>query len=133
MEKMPVDYFGYYTLLEPYISGYYEIGKIEKARKLYNDVTKKYQESLTYYSGLSLENQTRYLDQIVTDIERYRSLVDITVVYNDKDFALKETEKFNNYLQLFKHFMSDDEPRREAPREERDIITDTVDDLIKFD
>ncbi|RXJ52775.1 glycosyltransferase family 117 protein [Gelidibacter gilvus] len=133
MEKMPVDYFGYYTLLEPYISGYYEVGKIEKARKLYMDVTKKYQESLTYYSGLSLENQTRYLDQIVTDIERYRSLVDITVVYNDKDFALKETEKFNNYLQLFKHFMSDDEPRREVPREERDIITDTIDDLIKFD
>ncbi|MGC1633163.1 MAG: DUF2723 domain-containing protein, partial [Gelidibacter sp.] len=73
MEKMPVDYFGYYTLLEPYISGYYELGSIEKARKLYKEVTKKYQESLTYYSGLPVETQTRYLDEIVTDIERYRS------------------------------------------------------------
>lgn len=133
MEKMPVDYFGYYTLLEPFISGYYEVEKTDKARKLYIDVTKKYQESLTYFSGLSLETQSRYLEQIVTDIERYRSLVDIAVVYDDKDFALQETEKFNNYLQLLKHFMQGDEPRREPQREERDIITDTVDDLIKLD
>lgn len=133
MEKMPVDDFGYYTLLEPYISGYYEVGKTEKARKLYTDVTRKYQENLTYFSGLTLKNQTRYLDQIVTDIERYRSLVDITVMYNDKEFALKETEKFNNYLQLFKHFMSSDEPRREVPREELDIMKDTIDDLLKLE
>ena len=132
MEKMPVDYFGYYTLLEPYISAYYEIGEIEKARKLYKEVTKKYQESLTYYSGLTVANQTRYLDEIVTDIERYRSLVDIVVVYNDKDFAMEETEKFNNFLQLFKHFMGE-EPRREAPREERDFATDTIDSLLQFD
>ena len=133
MEKMPVDYFGYYTLLEPYISGYYEVGSIEKARKLYKEVSKKYQESLTYYSGLPIETQTRYLDEIVTDIERYRSLVDIVVVYNDKDFAMEETEKFNNFLQLFKHFMGDD-PRREAPpRDERDIVKDSIDKLIQFD
>ena len=132
MKQMPVDYFGYYTLLEPYISGYYEVGNIEKARTLYKDVTKKYQESLTYYSGLPIETQTRYLDEIVTDIERYRSLVDLVVVYNDKEFAMKETEKFNNYLQLFKHFMGEG-PRREAPRDERDIVKDSIDKLIQFD
>ncbi|MEM1001830.1 MAG: DUF2723 domain-containing protein, partial [Bacteroidota bacterium] len=32
MEKMPVDKFGYYTLLEPYINAYYEVGNVEKAR-----------------------------------------------------------------------------------------------------
>ncbi len=132
MAKMPVDDFGYYTLLEPYISVYYEVGSIEKARKVYKDVTKKYQESLTYYSELSLENQTRYLDEIVTDIERYRSLVDIVVVYNDKEFAMEETEKFNNFLQLFKHFMGD-EPKREAPRDEREMVKDSIDKLIQFD
>ena len=40
MQKMPVDKFGYYTLLEPYISAYYEIEKTDKARKLYQDVAK---------------------------------------------------------------------------------------------
>src|SRR5690606_34716103 len=95
IEKMPVDIFGYYTLVEPFISAYYAIDKPEKARKVYQDVSKKYQEALTYYSGLSVDTQTRYLDEIVTNIERYRSLVDILVNYNDKDFALEETEKFN--------------------------------------
>ena len=46
MEKMPVDDFGYYTLLEPYITAYYEVEAIDKARKLYKDVSKKYQEKL---------------------------------------------------------------------------------------
>jgi len=129
---MPVDDYGYYTLLEPYISAYYEIGNTEKGRKLYKDVTKKYQENLTYYSGLSIESQTELLDEIVTDIERYRSLVDILVVYQDKDFAMKETEKFNNYLKLFSHFMGE-EPREDIQQQDRDIPLDTIDSILRLD
>ncbi|MCB0445586.1 MAG: hypothetical protein KDC68_08055, partial [Gelidibacter sp.] len=131
MAKMPVDDYGYYTLLEPYISAYYEIGNKEKARNLYKEVSKKYQESLTYYSNLTIENQTRYLDEIVTDIGRYRNLVDVLVTYNDKDFAMEETQKFNNYLKLFKHFMEDD-PRHELQKEEPDIAKDTIDSILKL-
>ncbi len=130
MAKMPVDDFGYYTLLEPYITAYYEIGNKEKARKLYKDVTQKYQENLSYYSSLTIKNQTRLLDEIVTDIERYRSLVDILVYYKDQDFAMQETQKFNKFLEKFKHFMGED-PRERAPREERDIPLDTIDSILK--
>ncbi len=134
MEKMPVDKFGYYTLLEPFIGGYYEIEKNEKARKLYHDVAKKYQENLKYYSELTIENQTRYLDEIVSDIERYRGLVDLLVIYNDSDLALEETEKFNNYLRLFKHFIGDEEPNEEELyQEDRDIAKDTIDSILKLD
>ena len=134
MQKMPVDKFGYYTLLEPYIGAYYEIEKTDKARKLYHDVAIKYQESLKYYSELSIENQTRYLDEIVSDIERYRGLVDLLVIYNDKDLALEETEKFNNYLRLFKHFTGEDESDEdEFIREDADIAKDTIDNILKLD
>ncbi|WP_323789249.1 DUF2723 domain-containing protein [Psychroserpens sp.] len=134
MEKMPVDKFGYYTLLEPYIGGYYEIEKTEKARKIYHDVAKKYQENLKYYSELSIENQTRYLDEIVSDIERYRGLVDLLVIYNDKDLALQETEKFNNYLRLFRHFTDEeDSDEEEFIREDADIAKDTIDSILKLD
>ncbi|MFK7782302.1 protein O-mannosyl-transferase family [Psychroserpens sp.] len=134
MNNMPVDKFGYYTLLEPFIGGYYEIEKTDKARKLYHDVSKKYQENLKYYSGLTIENQTRYLDEIVTDIERYRSLVDLLVIYNDKDLALEETEKFNNYLKLFKHFTGEDEPNEdELLREDPDIPQDMIDSILKLE
>ncbi|WP_204344858.1 DUF2723 domain-containing protein [Psychroserpens algicola] len=130
MEKMPVDKFGFYTLLEPYISGYYEMDKKDKARQLYIDVSRKYQEKLTYWSSLSKKNQTRYLDEIVTDIEWYRNLVDLLVIYNDQDFALEETEKFNNYLQLFKHFMGDTDDTAPPVREDRDMVSDTIDSIL---
>ncbi|TXD82417.1 DUF2723 domain-containing protein [Subsaximicrobium wynnwilliamsii] len=135
MENLPVDKFGFYTLLEPYISGYYEVGNKEKARKLYREVSKKYQESLTYWSGLSIKNQTRYLDEIVTDIERYRSLVDLLVLYQDESFAMEETEKFNNYLKLFKHFTEGDKEDVEPVIDERDLQKDSTnaDTLFKIE
>ncbi|EDP72470.1 hypothetical protein FBALC1_15252 [Flavobacteriales bacterium ALC-1] len=108
MEKMPVDKFGFYSLLEPYISAYYEIGNTEKGRALFKDVAKKYQENLVYYSGLSFENQESLEvgEKIYLDIQRYRALVDILVIYNDKDFALEETKTFNSYLSLFDKLMN---------------------------
>ena len=101
MAKMPVDLFGFYTLLDPYIGAYYELKASEKARKLYLDVSQKYQESLTYYSSLSEYNQSQYIQTIYTDIERYRSLVDITTLYETETFIKAEMEKFNSYLRLF--------------------------------
>ncbi|GGK12895.1 membrane protein [Yeosuana aromativorans] len=103
MKNMPVDYYGYYTLLEPYISAYYEVGAKEKAQALFKDVAKKYQENLTYYSGLTKDNQERLFEDIYTDIQRYKSLVDVLIEY-DRDFAKTESEVFNNYLRLFRHF-----------------------------
>ena len=101
MAKMPVDMFGFYTLLEPYIGAYYELEATDKARGLYMEVSRKYQESLTYYSTLTERNQSKYIQAIYSDIERYRGLVDVTTLYETEDFVKKEMEKFNNYLRLF--------------------------------
>ncbi|MFD2552087.1 DUF2723 domain-containing protein [Bizionia sediminis] len=103
MENMPVDFFGFYTLLEPYISAYYEVGATEKARKLFMDVAEKYQENLTYYSTLNHEQQRYVFENIYTDIERYKSIVDVVITY-DKEFAQTETKTFSNFLNLFSHF-----------------------------
>jgi len=101
MAKMPVDMFGFYTLLEPYIGAYYELEATEKARGLYMEVSRKYQESLTYYSTLTERNQSKYIQAIYSDIERYRGLVDVTTLYETEDFIKTEMGKFNNYLRLF--------------------------------
>lgn len=101
MEKMPVDIFGYYTFLEPFIGAYYEVEAKEKARKLYKNVTLKYQESLTYYSRVSEQNQSKYIQTIYSDIERYKSLVDTISLYEEEGFIKIEMEKFNGYLRLF--------------------------------
>ncbi|KAB1069682.1 DUF2723 domain-containing protein [Tamlana haliotis] len=109
MENMPVAYFGYYTLLEPYISLYYEVENKEKARQLFKDVAVKYQENLSYYSGLSIDNQERLFEDIYTDIQRYKGLIDVLIEY-DVEFAESEGEVFNNHLKKFKHFYGEEEP-----------------------
>ena len=131
MEKMPVDKFGFHQLLEPYISAYYEIGNVEKGRALFKDVAKIYQENLVYYSGLTLENQERKVgEDIYLDIQRYRALVDILVVYNDKEFALEETKKFNSYLSLFDELMNryseDDLPEIPDDIDLNNAVNDTI-------
>jgi len=54
--------------------------------------------------------ESKPISEIVTDIQRYRGLADLLVIYNDKDIALEETKKFNDYLKLFSHFTGDEEP-----------------------
>ena len=109
MEKMPVDMFEFYSLLEPFVLGYYEVDKPEKARKVYEDVSRKYQEKLMYYSGLKVQRQYGIADEIISDMERYRGLVDILIVKDTEEFARREADKFNDYLRLFRHFYSEDE------------------------
>ncbi len=119
MAKMPVDDFGYYTLLEPYISAYYEVKSKEKARQLFKDVAGKYQENLVYLSGLTPENQNNYIEEIYTDIQRYRALVDVVSAYDDNEYALEEIKKFNSYLELFPNLL--------GPLEEEPVIPEDID------
>ena len=101
MEKMPVDVFGYYMFLEPFIGAYYEVNAKEKGRKLFKTVAVKYQESLSYYSRVSESNQSQYIQIIYSDIERYKSLVDTISLYEDEAFIKTEMENFNGFLRLF--------------------------------
>ncbi|TRZ46382.1 DUF2723 domain-containing protein [Robertkochia solimangrovi] len=99
MEKMPFGYFGYYVFLEPYIDGYYKVGEQEKARDLYKKVARKYQEYLEYYSSLDVESQYMLGDDIITNVERYRSLIDIIITNGDKELGMEEASKFNEYME----------------------------------
>ena len=122
MTNMPVDYFGYYTLLEPYVSAYYEVGNKEKAERLFKDVAQKYQENLSYYSGLTTTNQGLLFEDIYTDIQRYKGLVDVLITY-DPEFAKSESEVFNSYLKLFSHFYENGPDTESNP--DKDIPSDT--------
>ncbi|UZH54096.1 DUF2723 domain-containing protein [Salinimicrobium tongyeongense] len=131
MEKMPVEHFEYYTLLEPFIQGYYEVGQKEKALALWQQVAKKYQENLTYYSSLELDRQFARGSEIVTDIERYRSLVDLLIMNDTEEVARKEADKFNQYLMLFEHFYArPEETPTEIPTEETQLLPEEIRDSL---
>lgn len=127
MENMPVDKYGFYTLLEPYISTYYEVDNKEKARQLFKEVAAKYQEYLKYYGNLTIEKQEDNFTEILTNIERYKALVDVIKGY-DMEFAKQESKTFNSYLDLFKHFY-EEEPAA-TPMSEEEFLKE-FDTILK--
>jgi hypothetical protein len=106
MEKMPVKHYQQYTLVEPFISGYFKLDQPEKARKIWNQVAEVYKSRLDYYSSFSQNDQYGIAEKILTDIERYRSIVDLIIINDKEELSKEKAEEFNDYLMLFDHFTS---------------------------
>jgi hypothetical protein len=104
IEKMPIDLYGYYTMVEPFAGGYYEVGEKEKARALLTKLIGKYQDNLNYYSSLKSNEQSDLIIEIVTNIERYRSLLTTMKDRGDEEFFEKSKIDFNNYNKRFERF-----------------------------
>ena len=106
-EKMPLDYFEYYSLSEPYISSYYKIGEAEKAQKLFKKLEKKYIDQIRYYS-ISMRDYddifplSNFAENIFTNTERYRGLIENEILLGNYIFAAESIEKFINYTEIFK-------------------------------
>jgi hypothetical protein len=109
MSKMPVDKFDYYSLVDPFAKGYYEVGEKAKAQQLLSKLIEKYTENLNYYSQLSSEEQVDIAMEIVTDLERYRGLLEIMKESGDSDFYNKSKKTFNTYIAVFERFGRDKE------------------------
>lgn len=112
MEKMPVKFYEYYSLLEPYISNYYKLGRPEKARQIFEEVSTIHQEYLTWYSGFKFNHQRNIANEIIGTMEQYRRIVRTVAMYDEEAYGRKEVDTFNSYIRLFGHFYSDSERLR---------------------
>ncbi|SDG65021.1 Protein of unknown function [Flavobacterium omnivorum] len=104
MTKMPVEYFEYYSLVEPFAGGYYKIGEKVKAQQLLTKLVGKYQENLNYYGNLKSSEQNSIATPIIIDIERYRSLLQVMKENGDLDFYNTNRITFNTYIKMFERF-----------------------------
>ena len=107
LTKMPLDYYGYYTMAEPFASGYYKLGEKTKARELLERLMTKYKQNLTYYSNIQPSIQNGIASDIITDIERYRSLLMVMKDRGDMVFYNKNKPVFNSFVQRFSRFGRD--------------------------
>lgn len=105
MTNMPVEYYEYYAFVEPFVDGYYKVGETEKARKIFTELKKKYQEKLDYYAAMPLDEQYEKLNEIITDMEAYNRNIDIIIRNGDRELAEKETLIFNEYIDKFSRFV----------------------------
>ena len=101
LEKMPVDYFGYYSLLTPFIEGYYRVGATEDARKLFDQIAEKYRDQLEYFESLSLNLQYDLGEEILTEVERYRALIEVIIDNKDEVFMASKIVAFQNHTAPF--------------------------------
>lgn len=109
MTKMPFEHYGYYSLLDPFAGGYYEVGEKQKARQLLEKLMSKYKENLTFYHGLRPSEQSNLAIDIITDIERYRGLLEVMKDRGDLEFYNKNKPIFNSYNKMFERFGRDNE------------------------
>ena len=109
IEKMPLEYYGFYTMLEPFAAGYYEVKETAKARKILSQLMVKYQENLKYYSNLKSNEQVDVYLEIITDIERYRDLLLVMKERGDMEFYNTNKATFNSYNKMFSRFKRDNE------------------------
>ena len=94
MEKMPLDYFGYYSLLVPFVDGYYRLDAPQEARELSQGIADKYTSRLGYFETLSGDLQYSLGEEIITEIERYRTLVEATLANKDKESLTATLDQF---------------------------------------
>jgi hypothetical protein len=108
MTNMPVEYFGFYTFVEPFVDGYYKVGETQKARDLFGKLKGIYQDRLEYYAGMPLDEQYGRIEDILGDMEAYRRNIDILIENNDRELAEKETLIFNELIDRFSQFYGND-------------------------
>ena len=94
IHKMPLDYFGYYSLVVPMIDTYYRLGAVESAQQLAVKVGEKYRDEMEYFSSLKPSEQYLLGEEIITQAERYRTLMEAVLVNEDKILLAKSLNQF---------------------------------------
>jgi hypothetical protein len=107
IEKMPLDYFGYYSLLVPFVDGYYRIGEIDKARELSEKIAAKYSGRLNYFSSLDANLQYNLGEEIITEIERYRTLVEADLKHGETIELASVLNQFMESIEPFRYLYGD--------------------------
>jgi len=126
MEKMPLEFFGHYSMIEPFVRGYYEIGNKKKAGELLDAVILKYRDEIDYYQSLPLEEQAQIGQEIITAIERYRGLVQTALDYEDDPEIKKQFNVFNNYVTSFPRFYNEEEQLKMPGAQETNDLMDLL-------
>ena len=101
MEKMPLEYFGYYSLLTPFVATYYQAGATEKGGALAEQISVKYLDKLNYYRSFSAADQQVYAEPILVDLTRYRTVIDAVVDAKDNLRASVMVQDFIENTRLF--------------------------------
>ena len=107
LEKMPLNYFGYYSLMVPFVDGYYSLNENNKAQALSKAIAYKYSDRLEYFSSLDADLQYSLGEEIITEIERYRALIEADLKHAEKADLASTLNQFLAASNPFKYLYGD--------------------------
>lgn len=112
-EKMPIEFYGYYSLWTPFVDSYYKVGNNTKASEIIDKLSNKYIQRLKYFASLDIYYQYNLTQEIVSEIERYRDLIEVAIENQDYDIAsdqitsfLESSEPFSYLYGEFDYYLS---------------------------
>jgi len=103
MEKMPIQSFGYYSLITPIASAYYRAGATEKASQIVQEIAAGYQDYMRYYAQWNNEEQLVFMEDLVGNVERYKSLLTEVVEARDYETLAAIYNPFYESILPFSH------------------------------
>jgi hypothetical protein len=107
LEKLPIDGFLHYGMTLGMPDAYYRMGKIEKARKLNDQLAEKFTQNLRYYSTFDEQLINVVFDEIETNLLMYNQLIQTALVFDTEEYATSAREKYKEHLDLFNNFLSE--------------------------
>ena len=103
MEKMPIETFGYYSLVTPIASAYYRAGATEKAQQIVQKLAVGFQEYMRYYAQWGNDDQLALMENLVGNVERYKSLLTEVVQARDYETLAAIYDPFYESILPFSH------------------------------
>ena len=101
LEKMPIKDFGHFSLSAGYPEIYYQLGKVEKARKAAETLIQIFKEQLTWLAEFPPEKSSWYENQLRDTFFTYRTVVNqIERLDPDKTYFEKMKEDFENAMRI---------------------------------
>ena len=100
---MTLEYFGYYSLVGPMIDNYYKLGDVKSAQDLAAQIAQQYRDEMEYFSSLKASEQYFLGEEIITQAERYRTLMEAILVNKDK---IQLNKSLIQFLEAIKPFIN---------------------------
>jgi len=101
MRNIPLQYYGYYAFVEPFLEGYYEVGETHKARSLFDQLKRIYQDQLDYYVAMDLDEKYVHLENIFSNLQGYRRILAIVQDHDDAQKNTQEEALYQAYVSKF--------------------------------
>ena len=83
------------------------MGELQSARKLAHEVAFKYSDELEYFGSLTPTEQFMMGEEIITQIERYRTLIEAILIHEDRELLKSELDHFTSSIEPFKNLYGD--------------------------